>query len=118
MSDGKQGCDIPDIELIVQFMAPESLSIWFQRAGRAGRSADIQARAILLIQPSVFHEKGKATRKDGDPIEYVKQLEPGLRLWVSPPPGTCRRDIADEYFDNPQRCAGVYLRVLYLWTYH
>ncbi|KAI0708349.1 P-loop containing nucleoside triphosphate hydrolase protein [Earliella scabrosa] len=102
------GCDIPDIELVVQFMAPSSLSTWFQRAGRAGRRADIRARAILLVQPTVFHEKGKAKRQPGEPVQYVKQLEPGLRLWIEAPPTRCRRDIADEYFDSPRRITGQY----------
>ncbi|EJF60637.1 P-loop containing nucleoside triphosphate hydrolase protein, partial [Dichomitus squalens LYAD-421 SS1] len=44
------GCDIPDVAKVVQFKAPNSLSTWLQRAGRAGRSASIQARAVLLIQ--------------------------------------------------------------------
>lgn len=84
-------------------MAPESLSILIQRSGRAGRQPGLQARAILLIQPSAFHEKGKSARKAGEPVEYVKQLEPGLRLYVEVPPGLCRRDVLDEYFDNPPR---------------
>ncbi|KAJ7234563.1 P-loop containing nucleoside triphosphate hydrolase protein [Mycena rebaudengoi] len=32
------GCDMPYIEQVVQFMVPKSLSIWTQRAGRAGRT--------------------------------------------------------------------------------
>ncbi|OJT05421.1 hypothetical protein TRAPUB_2056, partial [Trametes pubescens] len=95
------GCDIPDIEQVVQFMAPESLSVWMQRAGRAGRHPDIKARAILLIQPTVFQEKGKQTRQEGAPVVYVKEIDPGLRRWADPPPDSCRRNIADEYFDNP-----------------
>ncbi|KAI0363574.1 P-loop containing nucleoside triphosphate hydrolase protein [Pilatotrama ljubarskyi] len=97
------GCDIPDIALVVQFMAPDSLSVWIQRAGRAGRRADIQARAVLLIQPSVFQEKGKQSRREGEAVVYVKEIEDGLRLWVETPPERCRRDVADEYFDNPPK---------------
>ncbi|KAI0350066.1 P-loop containing nucleoside triphosphate hydrolase protein [Trametes cingulata] len=95
------GCDIPDIASVVQFMAPESLSVWMQRAGRAGRRPDLQARAVLLIQPSVFQEKGKQSRQEGEAVVYVKEIEEGLRLWVEAPPEVCRRDVADEYFDNP-----------------
>lgn len=102
----KQGCDISDIELVVQFMAPESLSVLIQRSGRAGRQPGLQARAILLIEASAFHEKGKSVRQPGQPAEYVKQLEPGLRLYVEVPPDQCRRDVVDEYFDNPPRQTG------------
>ncbi|KAI0681656.1 P-loop containing nucleoside triphosphate hydrolase protein [Cerioporus squamosus] len=95
------GCDIPDIVRIVQYMTPESLGVWIQRAGRAGRSPDIWAVAILLVETSVFAEKGKKDRKEGDPITYVKTLEPGLRKYVDAPKETCRRDVVDKYFDNP-----------------
>ena len=33
-------------------MTPEALSVWIQRAGRAGRDGR-QSRAILLVEPSV-----------------------------------------------------------------
>ena len=82
-------------------MTPDSLSTWMQRAGRAGRLPEICAHAIILVQPSVFQEVGKSTRKEGDAITYKKEIEDGLRIWIETPVGRCRRDIADEYFDNP-----------------
>ena len=88
-------------------MAPGSLAIWIQRAGRAGRSPDIQATAILLVQPTVFQEKGKKKRKEGEPVVYVKEIEDGLRRWIEAPADVCRRDVADEYFDNPPGRAGM-----------
>ncbi|KAH7910136.1 P-loop containing nucleoside triphosphate hydrolase protein [Hygrophoropsis aurantiaca] len=98
------GCDMPHIQQVVQFMAPGSLSIWMQRAGRAGRTLTMNARAILLVQPSVFQEKRTKKGKDpdedddGESIKYVKQIEDGLRQWIETE--GCRRDIADEYFDS------------------
>ncbi|EJF59392.1 hypothetical protein DICSQDRAFT_65206 [Dichomitus squalens LYAD-421 SS1] len=83
------GCNIPDIARVVQFKAPDSLSTWLQRAGRAGRNVSIQARAVLLIQPSVFQEVGRSTHKDGDTIVYKKTIEPGLRRWVEVPIEQC-----------------------------
>jgi len=47
-----QGTDIPDVDDVVQFMTPEALSVWIQRAGRAGRDGRL-SRAILLVEPSV-----------------------------------------------------------------
>ncbi|KAF7291219.1 p-loop containing nucleoside triphosphate hydrolase protein [Mycena indigotica] len=87
------GCDIPNIELVVQFMVPRSLSIWLQRAGRAGRNPTISARAVLLVQPSVFKE----VMKDGE-TKFQKTVESGLRSWVEA--DNCRRDVVDEYFDS------------------
>ncbi|KAH7924177.1 P-loop containing nucleoside triphosphate hydrolase protein, partial [Leucogyrophana mollusca] len=96
------GCDMPHIVQVVQFMVPASLSIWMQRAGRAGRSPIMQARAILLVQPSVFQEKhtkkGKDPDDDDGTVTYVKQVEDGLREWIETK--ECRRDVADEYFDS------------------
>ncbi|GLB46004.1 putative P-loop containing nucleoside triphosphate hydrolase protein [Lyophyllum shimeji] len=57
------GADIPDIEQVIQFGVPSSLSVWIQRAGRAGRSPDINARAILLYEESMFKRKRKRKRK-------------------------------------------------------
>ncbi|KAJ7753109.1 hypothetical protein DFH07DRAFT_683723, partial [Mycena maculata] len=57
------GANIPDIELIIQFGVPGSLPIWVQCAGRAGRSPELQARAILLIEKSMFQRKKKRKRK-------------------------------------------------------
>jgi bloom syndrome protein len=54
-----QGADIPDIKLIIQFGIPSSLSVWNQRAGRAGRAANIHAHAILLVEKSMFKRKKK-----------------------------------------------------------
>lgn len=92
---------MPYIEQVVQFMVPASLSIWMQRAGRAGRTFSISARAILLVQPSVFQEVKK---KNGVPIPesdatvYRKDVEEGLREWIETE--DCRREVADVYFDS------------------
>ncbi|KAJ6499888.1 P-loop containing nucleoside triphosphate hydrolase protein [Mycena vulgaris] len=89
------GCDIPHVEQVVQFLVPGSLSIWMQRAGRAGRNIIITARAILLVQPSVFQ---KLKGKEGDPVTFQKAVEEGLRDWIETK--ECRREVVDVYFDN------------------
>ncbi|KAJ7830174.1 hypothetical protein B0H14DRAFT_2247004, partial [Mycena olivaceomarginata] len=77
------GCDIPHVEQVVQFMVPGSLSIWMQRAGRAGRNILIAARAILLVQPSVFQEvAAKKGAEDPDSVLFKKEVEAGLREWI------------------------------------
>ncbi|KAJ6590767.1 hypothetical protein B0H10DRAFT_2332053, partial [Mycena sp. CBHHK59/15] len=48
------GCDIPDIELVVQWKAPQNLSSWVQRAGRAARGAGTVGMAIMLVENSTF----------------------------------------------------------------
>ncbi|KAJ7082951.1 P-loop containing nucleoside triphosphate hydrolase protein, partial [Mycena belliarum] len=48
------GCDIPDIELVVQWKAPANLSSWVQRAGRAARGPGTVGMAILLVEKSAF----------------------------------------------------------------
>jgi bloom syndrome protein len=34
-----------------------------------------------------------------DPPKYKKDIEEGLRAWIETE--GCRRDVVDEYFDNP-----------------
>ncbi|KAJ7320972.1 P-loop containing nucleoside triphosphate hydrolase protein [Mycena albidolilacea] len=93
------GCDIPHVEQVVQFMVPSSFSIWMQRAGRAGRNTLIAARAILLVQPSVFQEVApKKGTEPTDDVNFKKAVETGLREWIETE--ECRRDVVDEYFDN------------------
>ncbi|KAJ8489590.1 hypothetical protein ONZ45_g13521 [Pleurotus djamor] len=99
------GCDIPDIEQVVQFMVPASLSVWMQRAGRAGRDPMLHARAILLVQPSIFQEikarkpgKKKAPRIEESESNYRKNIESGLRSWIEAT--GCRREVAAAYFDD------------------
>ncbi|KAJ7512821.1 P-loop containing nucleoside triphosphate hydrolase protein, partial [Mycena galericulata] len=73
------GADIPDIELVIQFGVPASLSIWTQRAGRAGRSPDLQARAILLVEKSMFQRKKKRKKKgkNGEATAYPDSSDSG-----------------------------------------
>ena len=119
-----QGADIPDIEQVIQFGVPSSLSIWVQRAGRAGRSASLNARALLFVEKSMFESQKRKRRKadtsipdfeideeapesdlddheddHDDEVEYKKKVEPALREWIETQ--GCRRDVADKYFNNP-----------------
>ena len=103
--------DIPDTTLAVQFGVPLSLTVWLQRAGRAGRSSHVQARAILLVKSSALQCVGATVAEivDGDIgenneneevcVAYRKKVEPALHEWVETE--DCRRDIADKFFDNP-----------------
>ncbi|KAI0756499.1 P-loop containing nucleoside triphosphate hydrolase protein [Daedaleopsis nitida] len=118
------GMDVPDITLAVQFGVPENLGIWLQRAGRAGRSAAIQARAVMLVEKSVVQRVGGDSRKSNTPnevadeasdsefeeveeelareepkVKYKKEIEDSLRRWIETE--GCRRAVADAYFDNP-----------------
>ncbi|KZT39579.1 P-loop containing nucleoside triphosphate hydrolase protein, partial [Sistotremastrum suecicum HHB10207 ss-3] len=63
------GCDIRDIELVIQWGVCSDLATWLQRAGRAGRDPTIKARAIMFVPASTFHERapaegGKESTKD------------------------------------------------------
>lgn len=114
MTDGPaQGADIPDVEQVIQLGVPSSLAVWIQRAGQAGRDKTLKARAILLVEPSVFQPVKRADATTGDDggerddedLEYRKKVEPALRLWIEAK--GCRRDVVDEYFGNPARYEGV-----------
>lgn len=49
-----QGCDIPDVDIVVQWKAPENLSSWVQRAGRAARGDGRQGLAVMIVEKSAF----------------------------------------------------------------
>ncbi|KAJ7762331.1 P-loop containing nucleoside triphosphate hydrolase protein [Mycena maculata] len=48
------GCNIPNIDVVVQWKLPASMSIFVQRAGRAARARGSQGVAILLVEPSAY----------------------------------------------------------------
>ncbi|KAJ7731866.1 P-loop containing nucleoside triphosphate hydrolase protein [Mycena metata] len=48
------GCNIPDIDIVVQWKLPASVSIFVQRAGRAARAHGRTGIAILLVEPSAY----------------------------------------------------------------
>ncbi|KAJ7241219.1 P-loop containing nucleoside triphosphate hydrolase protein [Mycena haematopus] len=48
------GCNIPDINVVVQWKLPASLSLFVQRAGRAARASGRTGLAILLVEPSAY----------------------------------------------------------------
>lgn len=117
-----QGADIPDIQRVIQFGLPLSLSIWVQRAGRAGRQYDLQATAYLLVEKSAFEQQKKRAGKDKtqasgvgeiddefyvdileEDKEFKKKVDPSLRWWLQSTDQLCRRDLLDKFFRNPPR---------------
>ena len=128
-----QGADIPDIELVIQFGVPSSIEVWTQRAGRAGRSPDLQARAILIVEQSMFQQQKKPkkrqktdcnidiaslsegdseTENEAEGLTWKKNVDPVMRGWIEST--GCRRDFSDKYFDNPRSRKGQV--VLELWA--
>lgn len=65
-----QGTDISDVDEVVQFMMPEALSVWIQRAGRAGRDGWL-SRAILLVEPSVAKKLATRSQKQLDDLNGI-----------------------------------------------
>jgi superfamily II DNA helicase RecQ len=64
-----QGCNLPAVEMIIQWKLPSSLSAFVQRAGRAARAPDRTGIAVLLVENPAYGTdidagaKTKATRK-------------------------------------------------------
>ncbi|KAF8952572.1 P-loop containing nucleoside triphosphate hydrolase protein [Flammula alnicola] len=48
------GCNLPDIDLVVQWKVPGSVSAFVQRAGRCARAAGHVGLAVLLAEQSVY----------------------------------------------------------------
>ncbi|EDR03125.1 uncharacterized protein LACBIDRAFT_307604 [Laccaria bicolor S238N-H82] len=48
------GCNIPDIDVIVQWKLPSSVSSFIQRAGRAARGPG-SGLAVLLVEKSAYN---------------------------------------------------------------
>jgi len=50
-----QGCNIPDIDLVVQWKLPATLSHFIQRAGRAARGRGRTGLAVLIVERSAYN---------------------------------------------------------------
>ncbi|KAI0321600.1 P-loop containing nucleoside triphosphate hydrolase protein [Amylostereum chailletii] len=48
------GCNVPDIDVIVQWKLPEKLSSLVQRAGRAARNPTRTGLMVLLVEPAAY----------------------------------------------------------------
>ncbi|KAH7903998.1 P-loop containing nucleoside triphosphate hydrolase protein [Hygrophoropsis aurantiaca] len=48
------GCNIPDIDFVIQWKIPASVSMFVQRAGRAARAKGRKGIAILLVEQTAF----------------------------------------------------------------
>ncbi|EGN97848.1 hypothetical protein SERLA73DRAFT_56613, partial [Serpula lacrymans var. lacrymans S7.3] len=74
---GGMGLDIPDVELVIQFGVPSSLSVWLQRAGRAVHNFSLQGRAIMMVEASVLQcvSKKKKGRTEEENLESEDALE-------------------------------------------
>ena len=85
------------------------MSVWTQRAGRAGRDLSIQAEAVLVAEASMFQiKKQSRTSKtagqmatadvDDGEVVYGKKVNPDVRAWIV---DSCRRVNSNKYFDGP-----------------
>ncbi|KAI0363847.1 P-loop containing nucleoside triphosphate hydrolase protein [Pilatotrama ljubarskyi] len=59
------GCNIPDIDRVVQWKLPATMSNFIQRAGRAARGRNRTGLAVLLVERSVYN------------TDLVSEVEPG-----------------------------------------
>ncbi|KAF7334163.1 ATP-dependent DNA helicase Q-like 3 [Mycena venus] len=65
------GCDISDIELVVQWKAPQNLSSWVQRAGCAARGAGISGMAVMIVEKSAFETSPITSGSVDNPVSTV-----------------------------------------------
>ncbi|KAJ2990544.1 hypothetical protein NUW54_g8438 [Trametes sanguinea] len=68
-----KGCNISDVDLVVQWKLPSTLSSFIQRAGRAARAPSRHGMAVLLVERSAFsppqRSKPACRRQDPGSVE-------------------------------------------------
>ncbi|KAJ7050633.1 P-loop containing nucleoside triphosphate hydrolase protein, partial [Mycena amicta] len=67
------GCNIPGIEVIVQWKLPSSLSAFLQRAGRAARQYGRQGLAVLIVERSAYEKDLWAKDEEGETSKKPKK---------------------------------------------
>ncbi|KAG8944357.1 hypothetical protein FRC04_002016 [Tulasnella sp. 424] len=76
------GLDMDGVKYVGNYGCPSSLSVWVQRAGRAGRSTEDQVRARLIVERSVY-EGGELLASEGEGVADAN-LDPGDEPPVDP----------------------------------
>jgi superfamily II DNA/RNA helicase len=49
-----KGCNIPDVDIVVQWKLPATVSSFVQRAGRAARGSGRNGLAVLLVEKTIY----------------------------------------------------------------
>ncbi|KAH7906547.1 P-loop containing nucleoside triphosphate hydrolase protein [Hygrophoropsis aurantiaca] len=65
------GCNIPNIDLVVQWKLPASVSTFIQRAGRAACTKDRTGLAVLLVEQSAYEQDPSNAAEMEDAITSV-----------------------------------------------
>ncbi|KAI0763973.1 P-loop containing nucleoside triphosphate hydrolase protein [Trametes elegans] len=64
------GCNVRDVDLVVQWRLPSTLSNFIQRAGRAARDPSRSGIAVLLVERSAFSPPGHKAARNPQPSHH------------------------------------------------
>ncbi|KAF8594258.1 P-loop containing nucleoside triphosphate hydrolase protein, partial [Ceratobasidium sp. AG-I] len=92
------GCDFSDVEIVVQFGAPDSLVTHVQPIVRGARTQSLWSRGIMMV---TAHQHALAVKTSaGEEIEEEqKVMDQNVARFIST--RGCLTKILDEVFDNP-----------------
>ncbi|KAF8867590.1 P-loop containing nucleoside triphosphate hydrolase protein, partial [Infundibulicybe gibba] len=84
------GCNIPDVDVVVQWKLPASVSSFVQRAGRAARAKNHTGLAVLLVEKSIYD--ADLSKIDQSPQNKLGNAKTSIRKGATKPgvhqPGT------------------------------
>ncbi|KAJ6543187.1 P-loop containing nucleoside triphosphate hydrolase protein, partial [Mycena sp. CBHHK59/15] len=73
------GCDLSDVDIVVQWKAPKNMSFWVQRAGRAARGRDREGLAVMLVERTAFEVNSTGIDSNAKPVEASIRGRVGAR---------------------------------------
>ncbi|KAJ7273824.1 P-loop containing nucleoside triphosphate hydrolase protein [Mycena rebaudengoi] len=127
------GCDVPDVDIVVQWKAPANMSAWIQRAGRAARGRGREGLAVMLVEKTAFEklevagwlaedvrvvevvaEEGEGAGEQSIlkitqcfmPEPLIPEDAPGEALYIYIQATTCRRAVQATIFQNKKPAVG------------
>ncbi|KAF8172287.1 P-loop containing nucleoside triphosphate hydrolase protein [Pholiota molesta] len=71
------GCNIPDIDIVVQWKLPATVSAFVQRAGRAARGSGRNGLAVLLVEKTIYDADL------GSPPQHDQKSKGKKTIWQS-----------------------------------
>ncbi|KAH9914558.1 P-loop containing nucleoside triphosphate hydrolase protein [Fomitopsis serialis] len=91
------GCNVPDVDVVVQWKLPATLSNFIQRAGRAARARNRTGIAILLVERSAYSINLASTSPTHESNSTTKPSTKRHRRKARGPPKDSREKTPKDY---------------------
>ncbi|KAH9914216.1 P-loop containing nucleoside triphosphate hydrolase protein [Fomitopsis serialis] len=91
------GCNVPDVDVVIQWKLPATLSNFIQRAGRAARARNRTGIAILLVERSAYSINLQVTPQEDESSSAPRSNKRRRGRKAPGPPKDGRKKVPKDY---------------------